>query len=374
MSTQAQVTLDALTLLLVGDLILDEPEPDRFFDRVRGVLSAADLVVGHVEVPHTLRGEELDFDVPAPASHPDHLAALGRAGFHVATLAGNHVFDRGPQGIEDTIAALSLAGVQSCGAGRDLAAATQPARLERGGRRIGLLSYNCVGPAAAWAAHDKSGCAYVRLLGDGKGVTLDRHAVADPSSLSAMQRQIERLRSEVELVLVALHKGIVHTPALLAAYERPVARAAIDAGAGIVISHHAHILRGVEVYRGRPIFHGLGNFVTVTRALDPDGAHPRRAAWARQRCERFGFSPDPAYPTYPFHPEARHAMIAACRFEPDGRIGPGFLPCRILGSGQPEILGRDPGGQAVMDYMQAISARAGLSTEFDWDGERIVFA
>jgi poly-gamma-glutamate capsule biosynthesis protein CapA/YwtB (metallophosphatase superfamily) len=374
MSTQAPAQRDALKLLLVGDLILDEPEPDRFFDRVRSVLSAADLVVGHVEVPHTLRGEELDFDVPAPASHPDHLAALGRAGFHVATLAGNHVFDCGPQGIEDTIAALDAVGVRSCGAGRDLGAASQPARLERGGRRIGLLSYNCVGPTAAWAAPDKPGCAYVRLLGDGKGVTLDRHAVADPSSIRAMQRQIERLASEVDLVLVALHKGIVHTPALLADYERPVACAAIDAGAGIVFSHHAHILRGVEVYRGRPIFHGLGNFVTVTRALDPNGAHPGRAAWARQRFERFGFSPDPAYPTYPFHPEARHAMIAACRFEPDGRIGPGFLPCRILEDGQPEILGRGERGQAVMDYVRSISARAGLSTEFDWDAGRIVFA
>lgn len=374
MSTAAQAELDALKLLLVGDLILDEPEPDRFFDKVRGVLRAADLVVGHVEVPHTLRGEELDFDVPAPASHPDHLAALGRAGFHAATLAGNHVFDRGAEGIEDTIAALAAAGVQSCGAGRDLAVASQPARLERGGRRIGLLSYNCVGPAAAWAGHDKPGCAYVRLLGADKGVTLDRHAVADPSSIVAMQRQIERLRGEVELVLVALHKGVVHTPALLADYERPVACAAIDAGADIVVSHHAHILRGVEVYRGRPIFHGLGNFVTVTRALDPNGAHPRRAAWARQRFERFGFSPDPAYPTYPFHPEARHAMIAACLVKPDGRISPGFLPCRILESGQPEILGRDSRGQAVLDYVRAISARAGLSTEFDWDAERIVFA
>jgi poly-gamma-glutamate capsule biosynthesis protein CapA/YwtB (metallophosphatase superfamily) len=373
MSTPFPARVDALNLLLVGDLILDEPEPDSFFDRVRAVLQAADLVVGHVEVPHTLRGRELDFDVPAPASHPDHLAALARAGFHVVTLAGNHIFDRGPEGVEDTIGALTAAGVASCGAGRDLAAATRPARLERAGRRIGLLGYNCVGPAAAWAAEGKPGCAYVRLVGDGKGVTLDRDAVVDADSLEAMQRQIAALRSEVELVLVALHKGIVHTPALLAAYERPLARAAIDAGADIVVSHHAHILRGVEVYRGRPIFHGLGNFVTVTRALDPAGAHPLRRAWARQRSERFGFSPDPAYPTYPFHPEARHAMIAACRAERDGRIDPGFLPCWIRENGQPEILGRDRRGQAVMDYVAAISARAGLSTEFDWDGDRVVF-
>src|SRR5690625_6984982 len=63
------------------------------------------------------------------------------------------------------------------------------------------------------------------------------------------------------------------------------------------------IMRGVEVYRGRPIFHGLGNFVTVTRALSRGGDSPERRAWAERREKLFGFRPDPAMPTYPFHPE-----------------------------------------------------------------------
>src|SRR5262249_32857335 len=89
----------ALRVLLVGDLILELPEPDLLFDRARSLLQSADLVIGHVKVPHTRRGRELAFDVPAPAAPPDHLAALARAGFHVATLAGNHIFDRGPEGV-----------------------------------------------------------------------------------------------------------------------------------------------------------------------------------------------------------------------------------------------------------------------------------
>src|SRR5690349_20893321 len=98
-----------------------------------------------------------------------------------------------------------------------------------------------------------------------------------------------------------MHKGVGHTPAALAMYERPVARAAIDAGAHAVFGHHAHIMRGIEIHRGRPIFHGLGNFVTVTRALTPDGDNAERAAWAKRRVELYGFSPDPAMPYYPFH-------------------------------------------------------------------------
>ena len=92
-----------LKLFLVGDLILDEPQPDSFFDCCRDTLRQADVLAGHVEVPHTVRGKESSFDVPAPASDPANLGALSRAGFHVATLAGNHIFDAGPDGIQDTV-------------------------------------------------------------------------------------------------------------------------------------------------------------------------------------------------------------------------------------------------------------------------------
>jgi len=60
---------------------------------------------------------------------------------------------------------------------------------------------------------------------------------------------VEKLRGEVDVLIVALHKGIGHTPAALAMYERPLAKAAIDAGADIVVGHHAHILRGIELYK-----------------------------------------------------------------------------------------------------------------------------
>jgi poly-gamma-glutamate synthesis protein (capsule biosynthesis protein) len=122
------------------------------------------------------------------------------------------------------------------------------------------------------------------------------------------------------------------------------------------------------------VFPGRGNFDTVPRAL-PVGAddHPARQAWARRRQELFGFTPDPDYPAYPFHPEAKNAMIAACRVAEDGAVSPGFLPCWIRPSGEPEVLGRGEKGQAVADYVAAISRKAGLKTEFDWDGDRVVF-
>ena len=93
------VSSAAVKVMMVGDLILDEPQPDSFFEFARSTLEEADVLIGHVEVPHTRRGHEATFDIPAPPGNPDHLAALKRAGFHVATLAGNHIFDAGPAGI-----------------------------------------------------------------------------------------------------------------------------------------------------------------------------------------------------------------------------------------------------------------------------------
>jgi poly-gamma-glutamate capsule biosynthesis protein CapA/YwtB (metallophosphatase superfamily) len=367
-------------LYMTGDLVLDEPNADFFFDKARPMLSEADLLIGHVEVPHTTRGRESVGDIPAPASDPENLKAVGRAGFHMVTLAGNHIHDRGGEGIEDTIANLTSQGLLSAGAGLDIDAARRPAVAARRGLRVGLLSYNCVGPKEGWAGPKRAGCAYLKIIthyeleNANPGGPPKVYTFADPQTVEAMQADIAAVRERVDVVVVAFHKGVVHTPAHIAMYERAVAREAIEAGADIVIGHHAHILRGVEVWRGKPIFHGLGNFVTVTRALTAEGNdNPVRRAWAEKRKALFGFEPDPDYPLYPFHPEAKNGMVAACHIGADGAISAGFRPIWMTPTGQPEPLGGDERGRAVADYVAAISRKAGLKTEFAWDGERVVF-
>lgn len=370
---------DATTLLLVGDLILDEPDPDRYFAPSRETLHQGDVVIGHVEVPHTTRGSEQSTDIPAPPANPLHLQALPRAGFHVATLAGNHIHDAGPAGIEDTAEVLRGLGVATTGAAENLAAARAPAIVERRGVRVGVLSYNCVGPREGWATSKKAGCAYVKVLTHydldyaSPGGPPRVYTFCDPDSLDAMAADVAQLRLAADIVVVAFHKGSGHTPAKIEMYERPVARAAVDAGADVVVGHHAHILRGIEVYRGKPIFHGLGNFVCVTRALSPSGNDSaERAAWARRREQIFGFRPDPAMPTYPFHPESRHTLIAHCRVAADGSVEAGFVPCYIDGDARPVPQARAAGGEAVADYVRRITEAAGLRTAFEWHGDHLV--
>jgi poly-gamma-glutamate synthesis protein (capsule biosynthesis protein) len=367
-----------LRLLLVGDLILDEPDPDSFFDPSRGLLRSGDLVIGQVEVPHTSRGVPSSVDVPAPPADPANLAALARASVGVATLAGNHVFDAGPNGVEDTIATLRRLGIATAGAGMTLDEARRPAVVERAGLRIGVLSYNCVGPRESRATSRKAGAAPLDVLTHyeldyaGPGGPPKVYTFVAPESLEALRSDVLALRDAVDLVVVAFHKGIGHVPVAVAAYERELARSAIDCGADVVAGHHAHILRGIEVYRGKPAFHGLGNFVTVTRALSPGGASSAElAAWARRRRELFGFEPDPAMPFYPFHPESRNTVVADCRVTDVG-VEAGFVPCRIDDRGRPVPVGRGSGGEEVAAYVERISIGAGFATRFAWDGDRVL--
>ena len=351
----------ALSMVLAGDVILDAPDPDHWLSGIAPALRAADVAIGHLEVPHTLRGTELAGDVPAPGADPAHLAALKRAGFGLMTLAGNHMADRGPLGIADTCAELDRLGIARAGAGMTLDEARAPAVLQRGGRSIAVLSYNCVGPQSAWATATDAGCAYLPLPTAGEVPVSPTAPLLPPDqrALTILREDIARARLRAQLVLVALHKGIVHTPAVLAAYERPLAAAAIDAGADVVIGHHAHIIRGVEWVRSRPVFHGLGNGCVVTRALSPGQDHPARAAWVERRKQLFGFEPDPAYTLAPFHPEAVNAMLGRLLWHADGTLEAGIIPVFIEPPGRPVLAGAQHASQ-MRAYLMGITARAGL--------------
>jgi poly-gamma-glutamate synthesis protein (capsule biosynthesis protein) len=348
-------------LVLAGDLILDVPGPDHWLGGIAPLLRRGEIVIGHLEVPHTRRAASLHGDIAAPGADPENIPAIRRAGFHAVTMAGNHIADCGAEGIADTVAALDAAGLAHCGADANLASARQHCLVGHGDRRVALLSYNCVGPEEGWATPTRAGTAYVRVdTADGSKINPRAPLEsANPESVAQMAADIHAARAAAPLVVVALHKGIVHTPAKLAPYERALAHAAIDAGADVVVGHHSHIVRGIEIYRGKPVFHGLGNGCVVTRALSPDTNDPKRAEWARRRRELFGFSPDPDFYLAPFHPEAVNAMLGCVRVHDDGRRSTGFFPLVVDAPGRPRACS-EPEAFIVMRYVEDITRAAGL--------------
>lgn len=353
---------EVISVAVTGDLVLDEPNAGHWLSGIASALRGADLAIGHLEVPHTASTVELAGDVPAPGAPIENLEAIAEAGFDMLTLAGNHIADCGAQGIAETVAELDRLGIACCGAGMTLEDARRPAFAEACGQKIALLSYNCIGPQAAWATAERAGCSYLPLTTqDGTEVTpMARIEGVSAEASDILAAGIAEARGHgADHVIVALHKGVVHTPARIEPYERVLAKMAIEAGADAVISHHAHILRGVEFHKGKPLFHGLGNGCVVTRALSPDQDHPARSEWARKRKELFGFEPDPAYHLAPFHPEAVNAFIGMLRFQRGKAPEAAIVPVHVEAPGRPVLADGDR-AEDIRRYVEEITVRAGL--------------
>ena len=207
---------------------------------VREYLHSADLTLANLENP------VIDAAVWHPegttfTGEPDLLPILDQAGIDGVTLGNNHILDAGVAGLRETRVHLENAGISYAGAGMDLAEAREPMIFELGETRVGVLSYHGVPYYDwSWATETAPGTA--------------------PLQEDIMTEDIERLRPEVDLLVVMPHWGkeYMATPE---PNQVKLAHAAIDAGADVLIGGHAHWPKGIEMYKGRPIYYGVGNFL-----------------------------------------------------------------------------------------------------------------
>jgi capsule synthesis protein PGA_cap len=171
---------------------------------------------------------------------------------------------------------------------------------------------------------------------------------------------IERLRQDSDVVVVSFHWGSSRSPAVLTEYERLLGHLVVDAGADVVLGHHHHLLRGVELYAGKPIFYGLGHFVfdLVIDWSDEELAYLRGLG-------EYGIYPRDGYPLLPFHPDGRLTMMAVLRFTGSRLVETGLVPCVITPANHAVPVAADsPDGHRVLQYLQDISAQAGLTSEY----------
>jgi hypothetical protein len=378
-----------IRVIATGELMLcmeDDPEP--YFEPAAAHLRAADAVIGHLEFMHTADPQPA-WENRLPAPHPDQLRGLLAGNIAAVSLAGNPAYTYGPPGIVDTVDWLDRHGIAHTGAGRTIDEAVEPAIIERDGTTIGLLSYDCIGVEANAATSTKPGVAYVDIITHYEPGRITAgppqiYTWPEPWSLEAMREEIRGLRERCDVVMVALHMGLVHFAAArnefrLADYEPAVARAAVEAGADVVLGNHAHVLKGVEFYRGKPIFYCLGNFVTAF----PWAAHFafRREPLTTRMRSRLREQPgsaadhvDPAYPNYPFPAESRKAMLATIDVSGGSVSRLGLVPCLIDPHGRPVPVSRVDGGQDVVDYLRRATEVAALNATYEWDGDEVVIA
>jgi poly-gamma-glutamate capsule biosynthesis protein CapA/YwtB (metallophosphatase superfamily) len=206
---------------------------------VRALVKGADLAIANFEnpAPNKFRWHTSGTVFSAD---PKLIDGLTNVGIDYVSLGNNHIRDAGANGIIQTIANLEQRGIAWSGAGKNLAEARRPAILEAGGTKVAILGYDTIARYYA-ASATRAGSAQLTAPVVKADVAAARKAGAD-------------------LVIVFPHWGTEYDATPFAGQQR-LARAAVDAGADIVIGNHAHWAAAMEIYKGKPIWYALGNFV-----------------------------------------------------------------------------------------------------------------
>ena len=368
---------EELTICAVGDILLDRDEPETMFAHTAPVLRRADITFGQLEEVLTLKEESLPTTRSPARAHPNTAAALKSVGFDILSFGSNHALDYGIAGLLDTLESVKNGGIPLIGAGKNIAEARKPAIIEKKGTRVGFLSYNTIVPKGYDALPNKPGCAPLRAWTSYQpiedfqpGTPCRILTFAKQEDLEAMKADIRELRPLVDVLIVSMHWGLHHVPATLAMYQFEMGHAAIDAGADLILGHHAHILKPIEVYKGKVIFYSLGNFAIERsqKALKGRQDNPEM----KETTKIYDRKIDPEYPTYPFHPESRKTMIAKCVIANKRIEKVSFLPTIINKQAEPEIVSsQDENFGAVVSYMEQIDKSQNLETRYTVEKDEV---
>ncbi|SES41402.1 CapA family protein [Rhizobium sp. NFR03] len=290
------------------------------FQSVRDLLGKADFAFTNFE--STIDGQHGGWPLKGSffgSSQPVVLDSLKDLGFHGLSLSNNHAFDLGPSGILSTLEEVERRGFLHAGIGRNQTMAARAGKGSFNGRKVALVAMDAgPGPDFMYAGDaakdrperpgvnrlhltkvvdvDAEAFDYLRLIRDRIGYTdmdlgndsqPDDRPPVDPEheiciaraifrraehfgrrvkiDQASLTRHLSEIRSATEdggLVIAYLHHH--HWASdwyQVSSWVGDVAKACIDAGAAMFVSHGAPVLQPVEIYRNRPIFYSLGNFI-----------------------------------------------------------------------------------------------------------------
>lgn len=276
---------EEMNLILVGETNVNRPVPEEAFANVMSTLTSADVLFGHLECPLTTPSDNPDIlDIPYKPlwkfSERNMVKACSAAGFAAVGCASNVMY--GARAVQDTISALNEEGIAYCGIGMNNKEARKPAIVERNGVKFGFLSYTSIfwpnfmeaGPATPGVATARAHTSYQpgRRAQEMPGASPIVKTVPDDEDLLAIENDIKTLREQVDIIVASFHWG-VSSDSHTFEYQKIYAHAAIKAGADIIMGHGSHLVQGIEVYKGKPVFYSLGNFAfdwkkMINRHLD----------------------------------------------------------------------------------------------------------
>ncbi|MDP1538007.1 MAG: CapA family protein [Burkholderiales bacterium] len=348
----------------------------RYTELVRPVLQSVDLRFGNCERQYSREVSRLS--VSAHGCQPPEMAQIFfDAGFDALTIANNHMYDHGAEALFDTRNIMLEHGIQLTGAGKDLDEARAPAIVKRKGVKVGFLGYCSIldkghMPPNAEAGPGKPGIAILRVNttyeNRGPHASVRIRTEPDERDLKMIIEDVAALRKRVDVVMVAFHWGVGWLPRVIADYQVTVGHACIDAGADLIMGHHPHIPKAVEMYKGKAIFYSLGNFCK-TKPGGPNAAW-KEAPWVHGAV-RNHIDLDPDYPMLPHSADSKRSLLVKAILTKDGVKRVSFLPMMIDTLYRPEVLHHsDPRFDDITNYMKWTSE--GFDTSFCVEGDEVV--
>jgi poly-gamma-glutamate synthesis protein (capsule biosynthesis protein) len=418
-----------LTMTAAGDCIIARKisgrrDPD--FLAIVELLRGADCAWGNCEMVYADSREVypaakgFDPHTICPPWGADELAFLG---IDFVGTANNHIVDYGYEGLFATLANLERVGIAHAGSGADLAEAAKPGYVDTPAGRVGqvncastFLPFFAAGPAhpylrgrpglnplrvdqriqvdrALFAKLDAAQKTIYELQGLGEfvhlieelfgkipeghgsfgdtqivaGDGLDVLSQANPRDVERVAEAIRAARNNSRLVVASIHshearKRLSNSDSFL----QPFAHACIDAGASAFFSAGPHVVRGIEIYKGKPIFHSLGNFVFQYESIQPLPA---------ESFALFGLEPRTLDPwafnqKIPYHQEERfwQSFVPRITFE-DDRVTAIEIHPITLGFGQPvherglPALARGEKAREILEKIAELSRPYGTTIE-----------
>lgn len=230
------------------------PYQDRYIDDdLLSYLRSFDLRVGTLECGV---GSDIPFDETKMARtkgivyvRNEDLFRLKEMDINVVTLANNHAFDLGLEGMENVQSQLDAMGIKYCGTGHNIEEAKKPAVIQFEGKNIAFIGcmIDVPRPVIFHKAADLNYGVYQVGIGE-------------------LEKHIAEIKGQYEYVFVMPHWGEEHSyyPPL---YCKECAKRMIDAGADAIIGSHPHVINPVITHNGKTIYFSLGNFLFPDKCM-----------------------------------------------------------------------------------------------------------
>ncbi len=221
----------------IQDLCLNK-QYNKIYNDFLPILKETDIRISNLECPLTEHNIAIEKNGPYLKVHPDCINGIKFGGFDILTLANNHIYDYGREGLLDTIKICNENKILYVGAGISQKDASKPLFIKVKEITVAIVNF-CENEFSA-SQTDQPGANSLNLVNN--------------------YFQITEAKKKADIVLVIIHGGhemySYPSPRMIQTY-----RFFAEIGASAVIGHHTHCISGYEVYKGIPVFYSLGNFI-----------------------------------------------------------------------------------------------------------------